>query len=71
MERLPYRDILSAAARGHHAMDSVPTGITLTWLIMAAAGMSPLVVFVVVEVIGRVMWRKGPERPPRKLPDPG
>lgn len=52
-------------------MDRVPTGITLTWLIMAAAGMSPLVVFVVVEVIGRVMWRKGPERPPRKLPDPG
>jgi len=52
-------------------MDSVPTGITLTWLIMAAVGTSPLVVFVVVEVIGRVLWRKGPERLPRKWPDPG
>jgi hypothetical protein len=52
-------------------MDSPPTGITLSWLIMAAAGMSPLVVFVVVEVIGRIMWRKGPERPPRRWPDPG
>jgi hypothetical protein len=49
-------------------MDSVPTGITLTWLIMAAVGTSPLLVFVVVQVIGRVTWRKGPERPP---PDPG
>jgi hypothetical protein len=47
-------------------MDSPPTGITLTWLIMAAAGMSPLVVFVVVEVIGRFVWRKGLERPHRK-----
>jgi hypothetical protein len=52
-------------------MDGVPTGITLTWLIMAAAGMSPLVVFVVVQVIGRVVWRKGPERQSRKWPDPG
>jgi hypothetical protein len=52
-------------------MDSPPTGITLSWLIMAAAGMSPLVVFVVVEVIGRIMWRKGPERPPSRWPDPG
>jgi hypothetical protein len=52
-------------------MDSVPTGITLTWLIMAAVGMSPLLVFVVVEVIGRVLWRKGPERLPTNRPDPG
>jgi hypothetical protein len=52
-------------------MDSPPTGITLSWLIMAAAGLSPLVVFVVVQVIGRVMWRKGPERLPRKWLDPG
>ena len=52
-------------------MDSVPTGITLTWLIMAAVGMSPLVVFAVVEVIGWVQHRKGPERPPGKRPDPG
>jgi hypothetical protein len=51
-------------------MDSPPTGITLTWLIMAAVGMSPLLVFVVVEVIGRVLHRKGPERLPKKWPDP-
>jgi hypothetical protein len=52
-------------------MDGPPTGITLSWLIMAAVGMSPLFVFVVVEFIGRVMWHKGPGRPPRKQSDPG
>jgi hypothetical protein len=52
-------------------MDSLPTGATLSWLIVAAAGLSPMLVLFIAGIIGRVLWRKGLERPPREWPDPG
>jgi hypothetical protein len=55
---LPYRGILSAAERGRHAMDSLPTGATQSWFIVAAVGLSPMLVFFVSGFIGRVLRRK-------------
>jgi hypothetical protein len=42
-------------------MDSLPTGATQSWFIVAAVGLSPIVVFFVADVIGWVLrckWRK-------------
>jgi hypothetical protein len=55
---LPYRDTLSVAARGHHAMDSLPTGPTQSWFIVAAVALSPMLVFFVAGLIRRVLRRK-------------
>jgi hypothetical protein len=52
-------------------MESVPTGITLTWLIMAAIGTSPLLYSSSFKLLGRSRGAKGPERVTRKWPDPG
>jgi hypothetical protein len=38
---LPYPGILSAAGRGYHAMDSLPTGATQSWFIVAAVEAAP------------------------------
>jgi len=39
-------------------MDSLPTGATQSWFIVAAVGLSPIVVFFVADVIGWVLRRK-------------
>jgi len=46
-------------------MDSLPTGATLSWLIVAAVGLSPMLVLFIASALGRVLWRKRPQRPPR------
>jgi hypothetical protein len=51
---LPYRDIFFAAARGDHAMNSLPTGTTQFWFIAAAVALSPILVLFIADVIGRV-----------------
>jgi hypothetical protein len=41
-------------------MDSLPTGSMQSWLIVASVGLSPMLVFAVAGVIGRVLrckWR--------------
>jgi hypothetical protein len=59
-----YRESLSAAAKGHHAMESLPTGPTQSWFIVAAVGLSPMLVFFIAGVIGRVLRREWRERQP-------
>ena len=45
-------------------MDSLPTGATQSWFIVAVVGLSPIVVFFVVDVIGWVLRRKWRKRQP-------
>jgi hypothetical protein len=45
-------------------MDSLTTGATLSWLIVAAIGLSPMLVFFIADIIGRVLRGKWRERQP-------
>jgi hypothetical protein len=49
-------------------MDSLPTGATQSWFIVAAVGLSPIVVFFVADVIGWVLRRKWWKRQPCGAP---
>ena len=40
-------------------MDSLPTGTTQSWIMVAALGLSPMVAFFIAEVVGRVLRRRG------------
>ena len=40
-------------------MNSLPTGTTQSWIIVAALGLSPMVAFFIAEVVGRVLRRRG------------
>jgi hypothetical protein len=43
-------------------MDSLPTGATQSWLIVAAVGLSPMLVFFLARVIRQFLRRKWSER---------
>jgi len=45
-------------------MDSLPTGASQSWLIVAAVGLSPMLVFFIADTIGRVLRGKWRERQP-------
>lgn len=45
-------------------MDSLPTGATQSWLIEVAVGLSPMLVFFIADIIGRVLRGKSRERQP-------
>ena len=45
-------------------MDSLPTGATQSWFIVAAVGLSPILVFFVADVIGWVLRRRWRKRRP-------
>ena len=45
-------------------MDSLPTGATQSWLIVSAVGLSPMLLFFIADIIGRVLRRRWQERQP-------
>jgi hypothetical protein len=49
--------------KGHHAMDSLPTGSIQSWLIVAAVALSPVIVLFLAATIGRVRRRFTDRRP--------
>jgi len=49
-------------------MDSLQTGATQSWLIVAAVGLSPILIFFIADIIGWVLRGKSRERQPGSPP---